>query len=220
MELIRQVQFSWFDYLVMFLLVIGFFQGRRRGMSEELLPLLQVLAILVVGSYYYQAVGMLYAQAAATTILTGYIAGYLTFVLLIKATFSFILKRAVGERIISNDLFGRMEYYFGMMAGALRWFCVVVIGLALLNAREIPEEKQNQKPERMFTEELLGQLIFPDFSSLQQEILERSFTGQLVKQHFQELLIQPVRPDLKPGDPAPKPPPAPAQAKPSTPRPK
>jgi uncharacterized membrane protein required for colicin V production len=198
LDIIEHVKFSWFDFLVFILVVIGFIQGRRHGMSEELLPLLQTLAMLVVASYYYEPLGILYAQLATSTIMTGYIAAYLTFVVVIKLTFAFIIKRAVGEKIISSDLFGRMEYYLGMVAGAIRWFAAVVIVLAIVNAREI--SPQQQQRERMFTEELVSQMVFPDYGSLHAQIFEKSFSGRLVQEHLNNLLIRPIKPTLRIGD--------------------
>ena len=41
-----KLPFNWFDFVLVVVLVVGVFRGRKHGMSEELLPLLKWLAIL------------------------------------------------------------------------------------------------------------------------------------------------------------------------------
>src|SRR5215469_12378622 len=43
--------FNWFDVALVLALVVGFWRGRRRGMTKELLPTLQWVAILLVAGF-------------------------------------------------------------------------------------------------------------------------------------------------------------------------
>jgi hypothetical protein len=102
------------------------------------------------------------------------------------------LKRAVGEKLIQGDTFGRFEYYLGMMAGALRFFCVTLFLLSILNSKYISaaERAANIKMQQ----ENFGTISFPTIASMQQEIFARSFSGTLIKQNLKPLLIKPVAP--------------------------
>src|SRR5580704_671869 len=43
--------FNWFDIALVLVLAFGFWRGRKRGMTKELLPTLQWVAILVGASF-------------------------------------------------------------------------------------------------------------------------------------------------------------------------
>ena len=45
---------NWFDAVVLGMLIIGFFRGRKRGMSKELLPLLKWVSLVLVCGFWYQ----------------------------------------------------------------------------------------------------------------------------------------------------------------------
>ena len=45
-----------------------------------------------------------------------------------------IFKRLLGYRMGENNFFGSGEYYLGMFSGMIRFACMLLAGLALLNA--------------------------------------------------------------------------------------
>ena len=47
---------NWFDAVVVGVLAFGLFRGRRNGMSKEILPLFQWLAVVFVCGLFYSLV--------------------------------------------------------------------------------------------------------------------------------------------------------------------
>ena len=60
-------------------------------------------------------------------------------VVLVRLVFSWI-KRMVGEKLVSSDVFRGAEYYLGMLAGGVR-SRVTPVAMAFLNARTISAEQ-------------------------------------------------------------------------------
>jgi len=178
-----------FDFVVLVVLLVGLIRGRKRGMSEELLEVLQWLLMVVLGSMFYEVVGKTLAPLAGMGLLWSYIISYLAIILAVKIAFTMI-KRAVGEKLIGSDLFGRAEYYLGMAAGMVRFACMLLVGLALLRAPYISpaEVEANRKKQ----EKELGSTFFPSFGDVQQQIFFKSIVGPLIRDHMADQLIKPT----------------------------
>ena len=130
-----QLPINLFDVLLLAVLVAGILRGRKHGMSEELLNLLKWLTIvLLCGSFYAQGGALIGDFTSMFSKLTCYLAAYIGGVVLILLLFIWI-KRGFGGKLLGSDLFGRAEYYLGMGAGLVRFGCVLIVGLAILNAR-------------------------------------------------------------------------------------
>jgi hypothetical protein len=98
--------------------------------------------------------------------------------------------------LTGSDIFGRGEYFLGMGSGMLRFGCILLTGLALLNAREFsPVELKNME---QYQEENYGSNIFPGLHSLQKAVFERSLTGGFIKDDLSFLLIAPTEVDQRP----------------------
>lgn len=179
----------WFDVLTVVVLGWGIFRGRKRGMSEELLSLLQILTILTVCSLYYRPAGDWFAQMAGVTHLFAYLFVYVAMVMVIALVFG-ATRRAVGEKLVSSDLFGRMEYVLGMLAGMIRYGGYLVIALALLNAPVYTREEIQAEVDAQLRN--LGSQFFPTPGQLQQSIMKKSFCGQWVQRNLESLLIRPT----------------------------
>ena len=48
---------NWFDVVVVLILGFGLFRGRKNGMSKEILPLFQWLAVILVSGLFYATAG-------------------------------------------------------------------------------------------------------------------------------------------------------------------
>jgi len=187
---------NWFDILVIILLIGGIFHGRKRGMSLELLPLFKLLIIVVVGARVYQPVGTWISEWTNGTIglLFAYVIAYILFALVIHMLFTRV-KRAVGEKLVGSDIFGSMEYYFGMLAGMLRYACYILIAMALLNAR--PIDREAEKAYRKTEKDNLGNIQLPTTTSIQMAVLEESNVGRFSRLHLNDLLIVPTAVDAR-----------------------
>src|SRR5215831_8318734 len=127
--------FNAFDVVLLVVLVGGIYRGRKLGMSGELMPLATWLTILFVCAIAYEPIGSLFTQSTGLfSKLFCYIIAYVGTALIIVLLFAGI-KRALGGKLLGSDLFGKAEYYLGMGSGLVRFICMLLVGLALLNAR-------------------------------------------------------------------------------------
>jgi uncharacterized membrane protein required for colicin V production len=183
----KNLQFNYIDGIILVFLIIGVFRGRKRGMSEELLTFVQWLIIVFVGCLIYKPIGNLLKEHVPFSLLACYVSVYLVFAVIVKLLFS-QLQRAVGEKLVGSNFFGESEYYLGMMAGMIRFACVILMLMALINARLI-SDKERAETARMQSKNFEG-ISFPTLGSIQQSVLYQSFMGQQVKEHLSFALIR------------------------------
>jgi len=186
--------FNWFDFVVVIVLGAGLFRGRQRGMSEELLTVLQWLVIVVGAALFYRPLGTMAASNSEITLFVAYVGAYVLSVLGIKFLFGW-LRRMVGEKVVGSDLFGGAEFYLGMLAGSVRFGCVLLVILALLHARETTKE-QLAKQAKM-QKDNFGDISFPTFGSVQHDIFYGSISGRFTRKHLSDQLIEPTVPGQK-----------------------
>lgn len=181
--------FNLFDILLGVVLVGGLVHGRRHGLSVELLSMTKWLTLVLVCAAVYGPLGGLAAEAGFFDLLSCYLFSYLGIALLIFVVFS-VLERKLKPKLARSDIFGRGEYFLGMGSGLLRFACILLAGLALLNAREFtPFELAKQA---RYEEETYGTDIFPGLHSLQDAVFKRSLTGGWIKDDLGFLLITPT----------------------------
>jgi len=178
--------YNWFDLVAGAMLIIGFFVGRKRGMSLELLTLLQWVAIVFLGALACDPFGRMLADFSGLNPTLTYITAYLLTAIGIKIIFV-LLRRMTGEKLVTKAVFGNMEYYLGMAAGVARFACILLFVLALLNARQIT--KQELEAQLKYQKDWAGSIYFPPFGVIQQTIFEESLTGRAVKQYMSAQLI-------------------------------
>ena len=178
----------WFDVVVAILVIVGFVVGKKRGMSLELLDVFQWLLIVVVASLYYAPLAAMLSSLAGLGRLASNLICYITIAVLIKVAFTAI-KTAVGEKLVGSDIFGRMEYYFGALAGALRFFCMIMVALAIMNA-EVVNVAEIEKAKKAQTAEL-GSTFFPTLAEIRQDMLYKSIVGRNIREHMADQLISP-----------------------------
>jgi uncharacterized membrane protein required for colicin V production len=190
-----QLPINIFDFVVIVVLAAGLARGRKHGMSEELISLLTWLAILFGCAAFYQTGGQLVAQTTSMfSRLSCYVVAYVGGALVLLLVFAGI-KRAFGGKLLGSDIFGRAEYYLGMGSGLVRFSCVLLAGLALLNARYFSptEVRAMQK----YTDDVYGSDYFPTLHSMQVTVFDKSLTGPWIKKNLNFLLIQPTAPEQR-----------------------
>jgi len=187
--------FNAFDLALVVILGIGIYQGRKEGMSGGLIPLFRWLCIIFVCALAYEPVGQFFNQSTTMfSALSCYLMAYVGAALVI--VLSFIgLKRALGGKLLGSDIFGGTEYYLGMGSGLIRYTCIIVAFLAVLNARlySTAEVKAHEK----YVNDLYGKDYFPGLHALQSTVFERSLTGPWIKENLSFFLIKPTAPEDK-----------------------
>jgi uncharacterized membrane protein required for colicin V production len=181
-----------FDLIVIAVLIAGILRGRKHGMSEELIQLLQWLAIVFGCATVYEWGGQTFgAFTGLFGPLSRYLLAYIGAAIAIVVLFA-LLKRGLGGKLLGSDVFGRSEYYLGMGSGLLRFSCMLLVALALLNARYFsPTEVRAMEK---FQDDVYGSNFFPTLQSLQQSVFEKSVTGPWIKSNLGFLLIKPTEP--------------------------
>jgi uncharacterized membrane protein required for colicin V production len=186
------LKYDYFDGIVVVWLIIGLLWGRKRGMTQQFLPMLQWIGIVVVGGVFYRPVSRLVHEYAEFGQLWSNIFAYVLLGFGVHLVY-LIVKHAIGEKLTGSDFFGRGEYYLGMLAGMVRFACMVLAMLALMNSRIITKAEM-AKTEKMQSDNF-SDIRFPTYGSVQQAFLFESFTGNVVESNLQVVLIYPVTPE-------------------------
>jgi hypothetical protein len=186
---------SVFDFAFIGILTAGVLRGRKVGMSEELLKLIMWVTLVVVCAFAYEPLGRVFAQSATMfSLLSCYMMAYVACALGVVTVFV-LVKRAFGGKLLGSDMFGSAEYYLGMGSGLVRFGCILIAGLALLNARsydinEVREMEAYQNRE-------YGRNYFPTLQTVQAMVFQRSISGAWLHDHLSFLFIKPTAPEKK-----------------------
>ena len=189
---LSQLPINLFDLVVIVVLGAGIFRGRKHGMSAELLSLLMWLAILLGCSAAYEPGAELIGQftdmfSQLTCYLLAYVGGALLIFLLFVG-----IKRVFSGKLLGSDIFGRTEYYLGMGSGLVRASCMLLAGLALLNARYFSPAEVRAMEKRDI--DIYGSDFFPGLHTLQTTVFNQSLTGPWIKDNLGYFLIKPTQP--------------------------
>jgi hypothetical protein len=184
---------NWFDIVVLIVLFVGYLRGKKHGMSKELLLVVKWLALVLICAIAYEPLGLWLDSLLHVGKLTCFVLAYSLIAGVIVLLFVG-LKETLGAKLAGSDAFGKGEFYLAMPAGILRFTCVLLAVLALLNARlyHTSEIKDMQK----FQNDNYGSQFFPTLSSLQSDVFENSFTGPQIKKYMSFLLIKPTSPGV------------------------
>jgi uncharacterized membrane protein required for colicin V production len=187
---LNSLPFNAFDFILVLVLAAGLIRGRKSGMSGELLSVAKWLAILFVCAVAYEPVGSFFNQTTGLfSTLSCYLMAYVGAALIVVVLFLGI-NRMLGGKLLGSDVFGRAEYYLGMGSGLIRFSCILLVGLAILNARYFTP-KEVQAMER-FQNDVYGSNFFPGLHSVQSTVFERSFCGPWIHEHLSFFLIKPT----------------------------
>ena len=178
---------NWFDLATVAVVILGVMVGRKRGMSLELLAVMQWLLIIFVGAMAYDPLGRVLADVTGLGATVSFVTAYLLMAGGIMIAFV-VLKRMTGEKLLGSDTFGGYEYYLGMVAGGVRFLCILLFALALLHAPQVSKAELDKQLRTQKDD--LGEVYFPPFGSIRSYILDESFTGRLVQQYLPAQLIR------------------------------
>jgi len=176
-----------FDCFLAAFLITGLVRGRKHGVSEELLRVLKWVSLVFGCALLYRPIGLAVASNGFLDLVSSFVLAYLGVALVILLVFSRI-ERSLGPKLTGTDAFGRGEYYLGMGSGLVRYGCILMMGLALLNARAF--SPREVRARERYQVENYGSTVFPTLNSLQEFVFERSLTGFCIKENLGFLLIK------------------------------
>jgi uncharacterized membrane protein required for colicin V production len=187
--------FSYMDAIVLVWLVAGLLRGRKHGMTQELLPALKWVAIVLLAGYFNQPLAAFIREGSngAFSPLWSLIAAYALIALVLALLFA-LLRHGLGDKLTGSDLFGRYEYYSGMLAGLVRFACMVLVLLAVMHSRIVTQPELDAINAQM--KKNLDDIHPPRYiyGSIEQAIFFQSFTGRSVQEYLPDLLIPTVAP--------------------------
>ena len=185
---------NWFDLAVVILLLVGILRGRKRGMSQEFLDVFKWLSLVIACGFLYQPVGDMIPRNSVFGRLSAYIVAYVGIAFVVLAVFA-LIKRAMGGKLICSDKFGSAEYPLGMVSGMIRFACMIIAALALLNARSYSSDEVNA--EVKFQNDNYGSQFFPTLQTVQAQVFKKSMSGPIIKEYLALVLIKPTAPEKK-----------------------
>jgi hypothetical protein len=124
------------------------------------------------------------------------IIGYLLLAFVVVLVFMF-LKWLLASRLGDKGLFGGGEYYLGMLSGMIRFACMLLAVLALLNAPVYTAQdikKHEAYVKQWFGGGLYSGNYFPSLYTIQGQIFTKSFAGPYIKDYLGPLLIETAPP--------------------------
>jgi Colicin V production protein len=185
---------NWFDLVVVITLLLGMRQGRKNGMSVELTPMMQWMCIVALGALLYRPLGDLLADSCPMEHVFCYITVYILVAIAVKCMFSG-LKKMAGGKLAGSDIFGRGEFYLGMVGGAVRFLCILLAALALLNAPYY--SAADIASNKAYQVDMYGSTFFPGLSAVQTQIFRESLLGSLLKDNAGFVLIASTKSEKK-----------------------
>jgi glucan phosphoethanolaminetransferase (alkaline phosphatase superfamily) len=202
--------FTAFDAILVVFIAVGFWRGRRNGMTKEWLPFLQWLVLVAACTLGYNPLSGVLVHAGVihqvfgTTFkesTTAAVAAYLIIACVVFLVFA-QLKNTFRERVEGSNAFGNSEYYLGMFAGSFRYTCMMIFFLALLNAPVYTLADIQHRIEfnnATFAGGFQGGGGFksfdgdfiPSLDEIQAAVFKDSLAGPAIKKNLSLLLINP-----------------------------
>lgn len=197
--------FNTFDVALVLLLGFGFWRGRKHGMTKEFIPSFCWLFIIIIAGFGYRLLGNQLIQwgvirkffgRSFTESTAAYLISYIFLTGLVVVIFLYIgnhLKR----RLEGSSIFGSSEYYLGIVAGVVRYACMIIFALALLHApyytpAEIAARKAyNNRWYGGGLKDFKGDFI-PSLDEAQVAVFHESLFGPLIEKGLGLLLIDSV----------------------------
>ena len=183
---------NWFDVALLIVLGFGIFRGRKNGMTKEILPFLKWVTLVVAAGLAYGLVAQYYVTSCGMSHLTGAVLGYLSIAFVVFFIFS-LIKKAFEKRLEGSNAFGNAEYYLAIPSGMIRYACIVIFALALINSRHYTSadlEQAKAYNERWYGGGIYSGNYIPDLHTVQEAVFKKSFVGPYIKTYLGTLLIE------------------------------
>lgn len=198
----QNLSFNWFDVFLFAVLAFGVWRGRKNGMSKEVLPVSMWLIIVIVDGLCapFLAAWLMRTGAMAKifqgTVTAGTAASVISYLFIATAIFLAFspLRTKFREKVQGNNTFGSGEYYLGMGAGCIRFACMLLFFLALLNAPVYSAEEIAAKKaynQRWFGGGQAGFSgeFFPSIPEIQADVFNSSFSGRMIRDDLGIVLL-------------------------------
>jgi uncharacterized membrane protein required for colicin V production len=187
---------GWFDFVFVAVLLFGLYRGRKNGMTKEFVPMFRWIAVMVAATLGYEFAGQIFHNFTPVGQAGSNVLGYLTVAFIVFLVFipidSFLTPRLTG-----SNFFGGTEYYLGILAGFIRYLCLIFFALALMNAPHYTAAEIQAQKDYAFQTFGGGQQgfsgnFFPTFQQVQEGVFKKSLVGPFIADHLGVMLIHSV----------------------------
>lgn len=168
------LSFNWFD--AVFLITIGFgcYDGKKNGISGEHIPLFKWLLIGLAGGVMGDLFGSLLQMTLSLSSYWSRMIGAVLWIGTGWGVFAFLNSKGINQ-LKDSDWFGKVEYPLGVVAGALRLFCILLTVMSLLHGRIYTTAQIQAQREEQIQE--LGSAIFPTVGMINGAVFKSSYIG-------------------------------------------
>jgi len=178
--LIAALRLNMFDAVLAGALGWGIYQGKEHGASTTHVSVVQWMLIGLAGGFAGNLLGSLMFSILGSAY-WGQLTGYLLWIFIVAAFFAFLNSKGKGEWK-DADWFGRLEYPLGVLGCVLKYFCIILTIMSILNAKHYSAE--DIRKDRAWQIEEFGSALFPTFTMLNNTVFNTSFCGPYVKKAF------------------------------------
>lgn len=178
------IRYHWFDLVFLIIIVSGLLYGRKRGLSVELIPLVQWITLVIICGTFCEPIGAPIASLIEIQPNAAFVFTYL----LLAAGVSYVfwqIKQTIAKGLPGADYFGAAEFPLGAAAAAIRFICILFACLALLSSQYIPEEDLAEPVYGYLHDNSKG--LEP--VDLHRSVFVRSWSGRWMKYSFSTWLI-------------------------------
>lgn len=178
--LLAALRLNMFDALVLGALGWGVYQGKQQGAASTHVSVVQWMLIGFGGG----AMGNLFGSFLSSILGSPYwsqLIGYFVWIFIIMIVFAFLNSKGMGEWK-NSDWFGRLEYPLGILGGLIKYFCIILTVMSILNAKHYTPAMI--KADRDWQIEEFGSTLFPSLTMLNNMIFNTSFSGPNIKRVF------------------------------------
>ncbi len=204
-DFFRNLSFNYVDVIVLIWLIVGLLRGRKQGMTQELLPVFYWVATFFLAGYLNQPLGGFIRgyTGGAFNVQWSFLIGYALIAFTLALCFA-LLKHLLGDKLTGSDLFGRWEYYLGMLAGLVRFAAMLLVLLAFMHSRIVTRAELDDINAQM--KKNLEDIHPPRYiyGSIEQAVFYQSFSGKFVQENLSDFLIPTVTPSERPKVESPK----------------
>lgn len=178
---------NWFDALLVGVIIFGVYRGKKTGALPQIFGFCQWTLMLVICSFLYAApIRWLSKPCHMQPDVMGLIiypielAGVGSVLLFIR----FLIERKVEKR----EAFGRCENYVAMLAGAARFFVILLTAMAWLSGCYVTEN--DLRDYKKSIDDNFGGIGLPAISMIHDDVFHGSFSGRFAKEYLKPVLME------------------------------
>ncbi|MGB0583139.1 MAG: hypothetical protein ACPGVU_25935 [Limisphaerales bacterium] len=191
--ILAALRLNMFDALLLGALGWGVYQGKEQGASSTHVSVVQWMVIALPGGLAGAFLGSFLGPMLGSAY-WGQLTGYLIWIFIVVGFFAFLNSKGASEWK-EADWFGKTEYPLGVLGCMIKYFCIVLTVMSLLNANYYTSEMIRRDREWQIEE--FGSALFPSFTMLNNTVFNTSFSGPPLKKTFEGWAILPSAKPLR-----------------------